>query len=106
MTQNGSDNEKSVIEDRAENAAVRDTIGKGLGGKAIEDEYRYGSKLCEQQRLQAPMLREANATSPYLARLPLEIRQEMYKLVLGSGTVLAVEVSIGGQAPLYIRSIG
>lgn len=106
MTQNGSDNEKSVIEDLAGNAAVRDTTGKGLDGKAIDDEYRYGSKLREQQSLQAPKLREGDATSLDLARLPLEIRREMCKLVSGSGTVLAAEVSIGRQAPLYIRCIG
>lgn len=39
-----------------------------------QDNNQDGLKLREQQRLQAPKLREMNATSSYLVRLPPEIR--------------------------------
>lgn len=44
------------------------------------------SRLMELQRNQAPSLRVGNASSSFF-RLPLEVRQEMYKMILPAGVV-------------------
>ena len=91
VTRNDAKNEEPVVTDLAEDPAARDPTDEMLAhAVASENRYQYGSKIREQQRSQAPKLREANASSLYLARLPLEIRQEIYKLVLGSGTVFHI----------------
>ena len=109
VTRNDVKNEESVVTGLSEDPAARDPADEMLAqAKASENRYRYGSKIREQQRSQAPKLREANASSLYLARLPLEIRQEIYKLVLGSGTVFHIidESAIVKPDLLYIVGTG
>ena len=56
-------------------------------GKAIEDVYRDGSTLREQQRLQVQKLREANATMVGTCSTALVSRREVHKLVRESPIV-------------------
>lgn len=47
-----------------------------------------------------------NAASIYLARLPLEIRREVYKLVLGSGTVFHIVDESAAVKPNFSYGTG
>lgn len=53
----------------------------------LEGGTQYTPKLGEEQQMEAPSLHAKNAGPSHLLRLPLEIRDQIYKMVLPAGVV-------------------